>query len=133
MGSHEKGNASAQQTATKDEEKQKLTAGDVALGVAAVAGVALFSWIGYKLFGGPESSRETMVAPGRRPNRMFRDEFERDPSSYFRNLRNSNHPFVFVLVPPLNHLYSYSSNKQEWHLLNSWLRRSTPDPFLTHP
>ncbi|CAH9096592.1 unnamed protein product [Cuscuta epithymum] len=89
MGSHEKGNASAQQTATKDEEKQKLTAGDVALGVAAVAGVALFSWIGYKLFGGPESSRETMVAPGRRPNRMFRDEFERDPSSYFRNLRNS--------------------------------------------
>ncbi|KAK4741412.1 hypothetical protein SAY87_025000 [Trapa incisa] len=31
--------------------------------------------------------RKTMKAPGRRTDRIFRDEFEKDPATYFRDLR----------------------------------------------
>ncbi|RAL37593.1 unnamed protein product [Cuscuta campestris] len=68
---------------TGDEQGEKPAGLEVALGVAAVA---LISWLGSMLFGG---GRPTMRAPGRPQNRIFRDEFERDPASYFRDLRGN--------------------------------------------
>ncbi|KAB2053172.1 hypothetical protein ERO13_A12G159750v2 [Gossypium hirsutum] len=49
----------------------------IAAGLLALGGMGLFS---------SSSNKKTMKAPGRN-YRIFRDDFERDPSSYFRNLR----------------------------------------------
>ncbi|VFQ95292.1 unnamed protein product [Cuscuta campestris] len=74
---------------TGDGQGEKPAGLEVALGVAAAA---LISWFGSMLFGGGSSGnggRPTMRAPGRPQNRIFRDEFERDPASYFRDLRGN--------------------------------------------
>ncbi|KAI8539376.1 hypothetical protein RHMOL_Rhmol09G0178200 [Rhododendron molle] len=59
--------------------------------VAAVAvGVALVGWGLSQLVDGLEeksNKKKMMKAPGR-DFRIFRDDFERDPSSYFRSLRD---------------------------------------------
>ncbi|MBA0621086.1 hypothetical protein Godav_006737 [Gossypium davidsonii] len=52
-------------------------AGAIATGLLALHATGLFS---------SSSNRKTMKAPGRN-YRIYRDGFERDPASYFRNLR----------------------------------------------
>ncbi|CAI0390522.1 unnamed protein product, partial [Linum tenue] len=62
----------------------------ISLAVAAVAGVAAAAYGIASLFSGSESTStngKTMKAPGR-DARILRDDFERNPSGYFRDLRN---------------------------------------------
>lgn len=61
---------------------------NVAIAAGAVAGLALLAW-GFSAIVSAASSSEqwrTMKAPGR-DYRIFRDDFEHDPSSYFKSLR----------------------------------------------
>ncbi|CAI0463222.1 unnamed protein product [Linum tenue] len=64
----------------KDQDTSIIT-----LVVGAVAGVAAVAYGIASLFSG--SSGKTMKAPGR-DSRMFRANFEKNPSGYFRDLRN---------------------------------------------
>ncbi|KAL3501531.1 hypothetical protein ACH5RR_035980 [Cinchona calisaya] len=61
---------------------------DNAKAIAVAAGIGLVAYCAYKLFGGSGSSnkRKKMKAPGRDYS-IFRDDFEHDPASYFRDLR----------------------------------------------
>ncbi|OIT00019.1 hypothetical protein A4A49_59881 [Nicotiana attenuata] len=63
---------------------------EVIKGVALAAGVALVGWGLSKLIDGDSNERannkKMMKAPGR-DYYINRDDFERDPSGYFRNLR----------------------------------------------
>nr|GLL34128.1 hypothetical protein B456_008G175600 [Ipomoea trifida] len=77
MGSREESNSSGQPS-------EKV--GGAAIGGGVVAVVGLVIWAAVEIFGGSKSDRRTMKAPGR-DYRIFRDDFERDPGSYFRNLR----------------------------------------------
>ncbi|GMI99854.1 hypothetical protein HRI_003654700 [Hibiscus trionum] len=52
-----------------------VVGGLVALGVSVLASAS-----------GASTSKKTMKAPGRN-DRIFRDDFERDPATYFRDLR----------------------------------------------
>lgn len=54
--------------------------------VSVVGAIAIIGGLLVSLLSDSEKSRKTMKAPGRN-TRIFRDEFERDPSSYFRDLR----------------------------------------------
>lgn len=72
----------------KDKDKdQSLTATDVAMG-AGLAALAV--WGISKWFGNsepePEPNQKMMKAPGR-PGYIPRDGFEKDPSAYFKGLR----------------------------------------------
>ena len=60
-------------------------AGLAAAGVV-VAGVVLLASVVGDLASSSEDSRKTMKAPGRN-DRIFRDDFEKDPKTYFRDLR----------------------------------------------
>ncbi|CAL1360128.1 unnamed protein product [Linum trigynum] len=69
----------------KDEDSSGIS-----LAVAAVAGVAAAAYGIASLFSGSESTStndKTMKAPGR-DGRILRDDFEKNPSGYFRDLRN---------------------------------------------
>lgn len=72
---------SAAATDSPEEVIQKL---------ALVAGVALLGWGLNKLIDGDSNERannkKMMKAPGR-DYYIYRDDFERDPTGYFRNLR----------------------------------------------
>lgn len=61
---------------------------NVAIAAGAVAGLALLAWGFSGIVSAASSSeqRRTMKAPGR-DYRIFRDDFEHDPSSYFKSLR----------------------------------------------
>ncbi|OWM64011.1 hypothetical protein CDL15_Pgr006381 [Punica granatum] len=68
-----------------DESKQEsITIGDVAAAGLAIAGLVIAGGIAWAF--GSSGDRKTMKAPGR-DHRMYRDDFQRDPSDYFRNLR----------------------------------------------
>ncbi|KAJ7953939.1 Regulator of nonsense transcripts 3B like [Quillaja saponaria] len=71
--------------------KNKLGKGraEAAIGAGAAVAAALVGGAIYFLSGsgsGCEKNRKTMKAPGR-GDRIYRDEFEDDPATYFRNLR----------------------------------------------
>ena len=89
MGSSESKN----QNSTSDENLEESSevglgrAGVIAAGVAVLAaGVAAASLLGSS--SSSSSDRKTMKAPGR-DGRIDRDDFERDPASYFRDLRKN--------------------------------------------
>lgn len=63
-------------------ETVNLSGGAVVAGVL-LAGIAIAVLAG----SGTNTSRKTMKAPGRSTTRIFRDDFEGDPASYFRDLR----------------------------------------------
>uniref|UniRef100_A0A7N1A1P0 Uncharacterized protein n=1 Tax=Kalanchoe fedtschenkoi TaxID=63787 RepID=A0A7N1A1P0_KALFE len=66
----------------QEDEKEQLK--EVVKNVAIVAGIGLGAYLlGSWFSSGP---RKTMKAPGR-DIRIFRDDFEADPSKYFRDLR----------------------------------------------
>ncbi|CAN1137438.1 hypothetical protein LINPERHAP2_LOCUS10058 [Linum perenne] len=77
--------------------RDKVIAGVAVVGAGvAVVGAAALAYGISKLFSGSgdvgtesgTDERETMVAPGKGDGtRIFRDDFEKDPRSYFRNLR----------------------------------------------
>ncbi|KAG5532714.1 hypothetical protein RHGRI_027123 [Rhododendron griersonianum] len=79
------------QVVKKEKEDQAVETLKVVGTVAAVAvGVALVGWGLSQLVDGLEeksNKKKMMKAPGR-DIRIFRDDFERDPSSYFRSLRD---------------------------------------------
>lgn len=56
--------------------------------IVVVAALGIEAWLLSKLLGLciGSSNKKTMKAPGR-DYRIFRDDFERDPSNYFRDLR----------------------------------------------
>ena len=75
-------------TETMTEEREEK-AKEIVKAVAVVAaGVGLVAWGICKILGAAETSsnRKMMKAPGR-DYYIFRDEFERDPASHFRSLR----------------------------------------------
>ncbi|XAR73227.1 hypothetical protein NMG60_11007131 [Bertholletia excelsa] len=69
----------------KREEAIEIIKG-VGLAVGVIAGVGLLGWGISKLVSLGSEERKMVKAPGR-DRFIFRDEFERDPASYFRNLR----------------------------------------------
>lgn len=79
------------QVVKKEKEDQVVETLKVVGTVAAVAvGVALVGWGLSQLVDGLEeksNKKKMMKAPGR-DFRIFRDDFERDPSGYFRSLRD---------------------------------------------
>ncbi|KAF1896652.1 hypothetical protein Lal_00034351 [Lupinus albus] len=82
MSLRNKGKAKMEDSNKGMENKVLETASLVGLGVALVA-VAV---VGAFFLFGSDSNRKSMKAPGRN-YRIFRDDFERDPGSYFRHLR----------------------------------------------
>ncbi|CAN1838751.1 hypothetical protein LINPERHAP1_LOCUS35544 [Linum perenne] len=81
---------SAEKMKSKTEEEKnnssELTTRDKVIAGVAVVGAAALAYGISKLFSG-SGERKTMVAPGRGDGaRIFRDVFEKDPASYFRNL-----------------------------------------------
>ncbi|OIW20049.1 hypothetical protein TanjilG_31978 [Lupinus angustifolius] len=82
MSLRNKGKTKLEDVNEGSENKAFETASMVGLGVAAVA-VAV---VGAFFLFGSDSKRKSMKAPGRN-YRIFRDDFERDPGSYFRDLR----------------------------------------------
>jgi hypothetical protein len=71
------------------QKKRMDAATDAVMAIGAVAGLGLAAWGMSKLLeSAPEDSdnRKTMKAPGRE-YKIYRDDFERDPASYFRSLR----------------------------------------------
>jgi len=77
--------AASSKTETEDEG---INGTGIAAAIGAVAGAALLAWgIGSALFSSPEpDAGKTMKAPGR-DYRIPRADFERDPKSYFKDLR----------------------------------------------
>lgn len=79
------------QVVKKEKEDQVVETLKVVSTVAAVAvGVALVGWGLSQLVDGLEeksNKKKKMKAPGR-DFRIFRDDFEHDPSGYFRSLRD---------------------------------------------
>ena len=77
--------AASSKTETEDEG---INGKGIAFCIGAVAGAALMAWgIGSALFSNPEPDPvKTMKAPGR-DYRIRRADFERDPKSYFKDLR----------------------------------------------
>ncbi|CAI9096418.1 OLC1v1032565C1 [Oldenlandia corymbosa var. corymbosa] len=70
---------------TSNELKEKEEGIGAGFAVAAIASIALLGW----LLGGSESGnsrRKTMKAPGQEYS-IFRDDFEKDPASWFRDHR----------------------------------------------
>ncbi|KAK6931372.1 hypothetical protein RJ641_003165 [Dillenia turbinata] len=91
MGSRQsnKGNESSKKTdenevgkttVMKNQEESSGLGTAMAVGAIALAGLGL-----YRLFSGPEKEKKMMKAPGREFY-MRRDDFERDPKAYFRDL-----------------------------------------------
>ncbi|KAK4788264.1 hypothetical protein SAY86_019583 [Trapa natans] len=80
MGSSQSGGQS-----TTEKEYEKLKEGATAAVLLAV-GAAAVGWMAWGLFSKGDG-RKTMKAPGRSTDRIFRDEFEKDPATYFRDLR----------------------------------------------
>ena len=66
-----------------DSENKAATIAKCAVAVLGVA-VAICGLISGS--SGSKTDRKTMKAPARN-HRIFRDDFERDPAAYFRNLR----------------------------------------------
>ncbi|CAK9142451.1 unnamed protein product [Ilex paraguariensis] len=88
------GNNSKTPTKEKDRETDPEMSG-IAMVVGAVAGIALAGWGIAKLFSGSSESetetstnRDTMKPPGGDGGIIYRDDFEKDPRTYFRELRN---------------------------------------------
>lgn len=94
MGSSESTERSMQEgnssTETPIEANKKDQIVKVAVAVAA-AGV-LVAWGISSLLSGaePEKDKKTMKAPGRDGAVIYRDDFEGDPASYFKSLRNKD-------------------------------------------
>ncbi|KAL6187821.1 hypothetical protein ACLB2K_039216 [Fragaria x ananassa] len=81
----------------------------VALAAAAIAGLAAVVLVVARLLSGSSSSggeKKTMKAPGRNNQRIKRDDFERDPASYFKKLRKV---YDCLVVPDL-YLFNYAES-----------------------
>ncbi|KAL9663536.1 hypothetical protein QQ045_018925 [Rhodiola kirilowii] len=70
----------------QQEEDERLK-GLVAAGAAAVAVVGFAAYCVGSLFSTKEEPKKTMKAPGKPGNSIYRDDFEGNPSEYFRGLR----------------------------------------------
>ncbi|KAJ6910433.1 hypothetical protein NC652_021185 [Populus alba x Populus x berolinensis] len=77
--------AASSKTETEDEG---IDGTGVAFFIGAVAGAALMAWgIGSALFSSPEPDPVKTMKPPGRDYRIPRADFERDPKSYFKDLR----------------------------------------------
>lgn len=91
MGANEsRGSSSSRNNKERDENavdlcNHEVDVSNLVIAAVAVAGLAL---LGYGLSGvfSGSGQRRAMKAPGR-DSRIFRDDFERNPSAYFRDLR----------------------------------------------
>ncbi|KAK9928342.1 hypothetical protein M0R45_025485 [Rubus argutus] len=89
MGSSQ--SSTNQEEGIRTENGRALSTGEkAAVAAGAIAGLAAVAW-GAELVSGATSTsgeqRKTMKHPGR-DERIFRDDFKRDPASHFRSLRN---------------------------------------------
>ncbi|KAK9928329.1 hypothetical protein M0R45_025472 [Rubus argutus] len=90
MGSSQ--SSTNQEEGIRTENGGALSTGEkAAVAAGAVAGLAAVAWGVAELVSGATSTsgeqRKTMKAPGK-DERIYRDDFERDPASHFRSLRN---------------------------------------------
>ncbi|CAM8876610.1 unnamed protein product [Rhodiola kirilowii] len=80
------GNHNNKQQLQQHEDEIELPSLDVVAGIVViVAGIGLAACFLGSLFSTGNQSRKTMKAPGR-DFRIFRDDFEANPSKYFRDL-----------------------------------------------
>lgn len=89
MGSHESKDISGHGNSSSKTEIKKDREDDIVKAVAAVAVGVIVVWGIIKIFAGDSESRtdrKIMKAPGRNYY-IYRDDFEDDPASYFRDLR----------------------------------------------
>ncbi|KAI6676924.1 hypothetical protein NL676_037720 [Syzygium grande] len=73
---------------SREENGEDEELSGAAMAAGAIAGLAILAMGVVSLMGDSSKSggRRTMKAPGR-DMRIFRDDFEKDSASYFRNLR----------------------------------------------
>ena len=77
-------------TQTEEDDRQDDRSTSTVMAIAGAAGLAVAAWGMSKLFGSSSESseeRKMMKAPGR-DYKIPRDDFEKDPKTYFSNLRN---------------------------------------------
>ena len=69
-------------------KKKAATAVAAGIGLAALAlGIAALAWGSVSDEPEPQDDRKKMKAPGRNGELIYKDDFQRDPSGYFRQLR----------------------------------------------
>ncbi|KAJ7953940.1 Regulator of nonsense transcripts 3B like [Quillaja saponaria] len=85
MGSSESTQNSSERENGLGKERAEASIGAGAAVAAALVGGAIYLLSGSS--SSSEKDRETMKPPGRPGERIYRDEFEKDPATYFRNLR----------------------------------------------
>ncbi|KAL3501527.1 hypothetical protein ACH5RR_035976 [Cinchona calisaya] len=85
----------------KEEDHEEASTGGMskvasvaaAAGIGIVAGIGIAAWGVFKIFESvsseSEDSRKKMKAPGSNGQIMYRDDFESDTASYFRELRSN--------------------------------------------
>ncbi|KAM7255835.1 hypothetical protein ACFE04_011576 [Oxalis oulophora] len=89
-GMSNKGSGMASPGSDEDNQLSSYFNNAVTVAVVVVSIIMNIGAIGLAFSGGGIKLGKTMKAPGRKNNRIFRDQFENDPAAYFRNLHGRN-------------------------------------------